>query len=318
MLQGLLRRMSGNIGCDSPGLRQASESVRLRLQQVADTFLEGYRASLTDSGLDVLGEQLEKTTSEFRGFAYEGAAMGLDLLDQLKPWRSGRIESFLRGQAAPHKYMVHVGVGWSIARLRWRLKTRLARLDPLLRWLAVDGFGFHQGYFHWQRHAQGENAPSFLHGYGLRAFDQGLGRSLWFVEGASPERIGRSIATFPISRQGDLWSGVGLACAYAGGAEAADLAVLRFISNGFRSHLAQGAAFAAAARDHAGNPSPSTELACRCLCGVPARYAIDVCSQELWVAQRAAENPYQVWRQRIQMHFVGQHIGLQTTEATVV
>src|ERR1039457_1019400 len=78
-----------------------------------------------------------------------------------------------------------------------------------------------------------------------RAFDQGLGRSLWFVEGADASRIAAAISSFPKARQPDLWSGVGLACAYAGGRDQAHLELLRETAGPYVAQVAQGAAFAA-------------------------------------------------------------------------
>ena len=69
--------------------------------------------------------------------------------------RSAR--SFLAGPGAAHTYMVHVGAGWALAQLRRRVDRALARLDPLLGWLAVDGYGFHQGYFRWPDVGGGDN-----------------------------------------------------------------------------------------------------------------------------------------------------------------
>ena len=116
--------------------------------------------------------------------------------------------------------MVHVGAGWALAQLRLRVDRALARLDPLLGWLAVNGYGFHHGYFHGPRRWIASESRVGSTGYARRVFDQGLGRSLWFVEGAEVARIAATIARFPASRHADLWSGVGLACAYAGGVAA--------------------------------------------------------------------------------------------------
>jgi hypothetical protein len=44
--------------------------------------------------------------------------------------------------------MVHIGAGWTLARLFGRAEHYLATKDSLLRWLVVDGYGFHEGYFH--------------------------------------------------------------------------------------------------------------------------------------------------------------------------
>src|SRR5262245_60127955 len=90
-------------------------------------------------------------------------------------------------------------------------------MDPLLRWLAVDGYGFHEAYFHHPRRVTLGEGPRRLTGYERRAYDQGLGRGMWFVEGADVGRLSDTIRRFAESRRADLWGGAGLACAYAGG-----------------------------------------------------------------------------------------------------
>ena len=90
--------------------------------------------------------------------------MGLYLLDLLTPWNRGRLGGFLAGPGAEHAYMVHVGAGWALAQLRLRVDRALAHLDPLLGWLAVDGYGFHQGYFRWPESVDRQWVPRSLAG----------------------------------------------------------------------------------------------------------------------------------------------------------
>lgn len=275
-------------------------SARQRLEHVGETFLRGYHLALADYETDLLAEQLSGTELEFRGFAFEGAAMGLDILDQLQPWKAPRIDEFLRGAGRAHVYMVHVGIGWSMARWRFGIERRLARLDPLLRWLALDGFGFHEGYFRWSRYETGK-APAFLSrfGYGLPAFRQGLGRSLWFVGGTDPEFIAAAIKRFPEPQRDDLWSGIGLACTYAGGAGDGELNTLRVASGAHWPHLAQGAVFAAGARQRAGNMNSQTETACLSLCGISAKRAAELCEETLRDVNEGEVPAYAEWRRQI-------------------
>jgi hypothetical protein len=302
----LLRIRSEETSFAHRGFWSSSDSARVRLEQAGEFFLRGYHAALPDLGVGALAAELESIQREFRGFAYEGASMGLDILDQLMPWKAGRVQELLNGPGSPHIYMVHVGVGWSLARLRFRLERRLSRLDPLLRWLALDGFGFHEGYFHWTRYADGKSLPPRLHGYHLRAFDQGLGRSLWFVGGADAERISTLLSRFPASRRGDLWSGIGLACTYAGGANTGEIENLRDAARECSRHLAQGAVFAAKTRERARNLTPYTELACRTICGLSAAKAAEIADRML---PRGSEDSglaypaYEIWRRGIRLHF---------------
>ncbi len=254
VLQKLLRISPAEASFGRRKFHFVRDAARQHLEQAGETFLRGYNLAIADGGIELLVERLNQISVDWRGFGFEGAAMGLDLLDQLWPWRSRRIDQFLRNPGRPHVYMVHVGIGWSMARWRFGIARRLARLDPLLRWLALDGYGFHEGYFHWSRYADGRS-PAFLRnsGYGLRSFRQGLGRSLWFVGGADPEFIASAIMRFPQPQQDDLWSGIGLACAYAGGAASGEIDMLRSASGTHWPHLAQGAVFAAGARQRAGH-----------------------------------------------------------------
>lgn len=229
--------------------------------------------------------------------------MALTLLDHLRLNR-GSFQEFLAGPGEAHTYMLYVGAGWAFARLpwlRWRLDATLHQLNPLLRWLAVDGYGFHEGYFHWPEAVRRHALPATVRGYARRSFDQGLGRSLWFVEGADPDGIVSTVTSFPEDRRADLWAGVGLACAYAGGLATIGMLHLRELSREHAPCLAQGAAFAAEARFHAGNMVEHCEQACRALCGTSAEEAAATTRREMQGLPPDGETPaYEVWRRRIQ------------------
>ena len=84
-----------------------------------------------------------------------------------------------------------LGAGWAYARLPWlrfRPDHAARHFDPLMQWLALDGFGFHEGYFSWARAGESQVIPPGIRGYARRAFDHGLGRSLWFVNCADARR----------------------------------------------------------------------------------------------------------------------------------
>lgn len=290
------------------GFHAGNPSVRDRLEDIGRTFISGYNQALDTSELGALARRLENADEELRGFAFEGAATALALLDHLTPWNRGRLQRFIAGPAAHHIYMAHIGAGWAIARLPWlrrRVDECLAQLDPLLCWLAIDGYGFEEGFFHPRKNTGGQTHPTGLSEYARRVFDQGLGRSLWFVDSADVYRIPETIASFPVNRRADLWSGVGLACAYAGGVSQSALESLGKAAGCCRPQVAQGAAFAAKARQFAGNPSAHTELACQIFCGLTADASASVTDVAMVDLPDNYEGvpSYEIWRQRIQSHF---------------
>jgi len=286
------------------GFRMASAALRERLETAGGTFLAGYHFALENGSTCELESRLDSVQLELRGFAFEGAAMGLALLELLTPWRSRGIETFLAGRGDQHAYMVHVGVGWVWARMPFGFRRWQKRLDPLLGWLAFDGWGFCEGFFRWPKYIAGQPLSQKLEGYERRGFDQGLGRSFWFVNGGNVGLIAQTIACFPGYRQPDLWSGAGLAATYAGIVPEDELENLRKLAGPFRPHLAQGAAFAAKARQRAGNSTDYTCRAAKIFCGMTADDAARVTDAALENLPADAEEPaYEIWRQRIQHHF---------------
>jgi hypothetical protein len=287
------------------GFLAGEENARRRLEQIGITFLSGYHAALEETGFTQLARRLSAVERDFRGFAFEGAAMGLGLLDCFTPWRKDRWRTFVEGIAQPHVYMMHVGLGWALARLRRSVTSHLVQLDPLLGWLTVDGYGFHEGYFAWPRYIERREIPSRLNAYERRVFDQGLGRSIWFVKGADVAAVVSTVNNFPSARRHDMWSGLGLACAYAGGSDRAAIESLRAAANEHLPALAQGVAFAAKTRQRAANLNPHTENVCRLIWGNTAEETAAITDAALEDLREENGLPaYEVWRCRIQENFV--------------
>jgi hypothetical protein len=283
------------------GFLAGEDDARRRLEQIGVTFLSGYHAALEETRFVPLARRLATVEPDLRGFAFEGAAMGLALLDCFTPWRKDRWRTFTELLGEPHIYMMHVGFGWALARLRRCVKPYLAQLDPLLGWLVVDGYGFHEGYFGWPRYIEQQASHDRLDGYERRVFDQGLGRSLWFVKGADVTKVASTINAFPLARRHDLWSGVGLACAYAGGCGRAALESLRAAADSHLPALTQGVAFAAKTRQRATNLSPHTETVCRVICGHSAEDLAAITDAALEDLRGEGGLPaYEEWRRRIQ------------------
>lgn len=302
MLQRFLNIDPTEVEFARRGFTCPDPEIRQRLENVGRVFLEGYHAALRHKVHDALAARLEQIALEHRGFAYEGAAMAMTLRDRLT-FRGHALERFSAGPGRNHIYMLHVGAGWAYARLPWlrsRIEVAIANLHPVLRWLVIDGYGFHQGYFHWDNAGLLNKSVACLSVNARRVFYQGLGRSLWFSRGAQVRVIAAAISRLPALYREDAWSGVGLACAYAGSIAAEAVIALRRESGANAAAVGQGAAFAAKARQLAGNIAQHTEEACRVLCGMRADAAAALCDQTFKQIDLLHPCPYQHWRKLIQ------------------
>lgn len=290
------------------GFHVKSPAARELLETVGETFLTGY-AYAAEARVPAEAEQrLEKLPRQFRGFAYEGAGMGFAMRDGL-PFGGRNLSRFLEGKAQNHVYMVYVGAGWAMARLprfRWA-KVSAAAADPVLRWLVLDGYGFHQAYFHTDKYVrqqyQEPNFPWPVGGpasYASRVIDQGIGRAIWFVGGTDPERATALIDAFDETRRADLYAGAGLAATYAGGVAETELLDFKERAGRHLPDVAQGAVFAAAARFQADLVTPHTTLATDILCGVTPFQASDLADRTLAGGFGVSDIPaYELWRRRI-------------------
>jgi len=291
------------------GFTAPDKTRQANIEKVGIKFLEGYEYAMKGLSLADIEASLEQVEPAYRGFSYEGCAMGLAVRDGVRPVGQHWVRDFLASRGANHIYMAYIGVGWAMARLpkiRW---SAITPRDPLLRWLALDGYGFHQAYFHTQKyvwdHYQG-SIPGFNPAwYAQRATDQGIGRALWFVNGSDVQGTAKTIEGFAQSRRGDLWSGVGLASVYASGADTSELEELVKLAGPYRADAAQGAAFAAKARLLAGLVSSGTELGVKVHCGMSVEEAAAVTDQALQAlpAQEGETPRYEVWREMIKARF---------------
>ena len=289
------------------GFHRKSPAAQELLETVGEKFLLGYAHAVEARNPAQAEEWLEEISLKFRGFAYEGAGMGYGMLDGLPGGGRSHTAEFLAGPGEKHDYIIYVGVGWAMARLprfRW---PSAESFDPLLRWLVLDGYGFHQAYFHTAKyvHQQYQETnfpwPGKEHSeYALRAIDQGIGRALWFVRGTDVDLVTKTIAGFPESRRGDLYAGVGLASTYACGVSGPELCELAERAGEHRGRLAQGSAFAAEARVRAGLLIPETDVATRAICGLPAERAAAITQEVRPAVVVDGELPaFETWRQRI-------------------
>jgi enediyne biosynthesis protein E3 len=292
--RAFLRSLSG--GPDGP--------MRRRMEEIARSFSEGCHAALEEPRPGPLAARLARLEPELQGFAYEGAGLGLALLDATTPWRLHRLRDFIAGEGSPQSYMLHVGSGWIMGRLPVSRRRFLATLDPLLRWFTFDGLGFHDAFFHGRRLIERALPPRRISGFALRPFDVGVGRRLWLVPGPDVSSIAPLVAAFPASRHSDLWTGVGEACAFAGGRDAAAIEEVLQAAGPHGPCLALGAAFSAEVRARAGIPSPHTDLACRLLCRMDAAAAAEVARESLTNLPPDGEVPaWEIWRQRVRERF---------------
>jgi hypothetical protein len=288
------------------GFPTGEPATRRHLDRILRTAIEAYHTALDDYRPEVLGPKLHAVDLDVRGFAFEGAGLCLGMLDLLTPWRKSRFQAFLKGPGAIYTHLLHVGHGLALARLGFRANEAVRWLEgPGGCWLAADAYGFHEGFFRWRHYVERAVVPVRASGYARRSFDQGLGRVMWFGCAGDLGRIARLVEGFAPARRGDLWSGLGVACTYAGGVGEPGMRALREMAGPYLPHLAQGAVFAVHLRQYANDVIEHTERACRVLTDLSPAEAgrlVEVSMQDPPPEEGPIPN-YEIVRRRVQQHF---------------
>jgi len=285
------------------------------LERIPQAVICGFEWGIDARDQTEVERRLSLVSPELLGFAYEGVTMAFTVLDVTRVGRGDRVARLLLGPGHCHIFLAYIGVGFAMARLPrplWRnVVPDLAGspYHPTMSWLAVDGYGFDRAYFdtrtwvYGQRRASAypwQGAPDYF----LRAADQGIGRALWFIHGANPTHVTTAVSGFAGERHADLWSGVGLAAAFAGGCGPDGLATLRQNAGQESPDLAQGAVFAAKARAFSGVVPGHTRSAVAALTELSVEAASALAdAAEVPPGARTGVPTYERWRKNVRNHF---------------
>ncbi|OLT19098.1 enediyne biosynthesis protein [Actinomadura sp. CNU-125] len=306
------------------GFPGADATATAHLEAIPQAVICGFEWGIDARDRWEVERRLQLVAAEHRGFAYEGATMAFTILDAMGG-RGRRTRELLLGGGERHIFLSYIGIGFAMTRLPRRLWSRVlpdlpgSPYHPTMSWLAVDGYGFDLAYFHTRRWVDEQRVPEPYPWLGApeyfpRAVDQGIGRALWFIHRAQPAAVASAVARFARHRQADLWSGVGLAAAFAGGCEPEGLATLRAEAGPCLPHLAQGAVFAAKARSYAGHVPSYSATTVTALTALSMDEAVEL-ADDTAEPHRAGlpddEPAYELWRRNIRGRFTadGDRIG---------
>ena len=96
----LRRSLLGVSQKEATAFSEGNTQTWKHLEAAVLAAIEGYHATLDGSKFEVLVPRLNKVPLELRGYAYEGAAMGLTGLDCLLPWKR-RLQAYMAGPGSP-------------------------------------------------------------------------------------------------------------------------------------------------------------------------------------------------------------------------
>jgi len=212
---------------------------------------------------------LEITNKELRSVAYEAASMAIALNDFSTAAHSPITIAVMQGwkaflNASENQLThVHVGLGWAIAKQQINPSCFIKNnLHAMLQLRVLDGCGYYDGMMRQKQTIKNQVRHSYLDVENFSAYDQGIGRSIWYISKGDPLKVQQLIHSFSVERHADLWRGIGIACTFVGGYDSTVLKTLLSIAEHHSTQLGMGAAMVTKSRMMANFNTTEMELAC--------------------------------------------------------
>lgn len=251
---------SSDSGCDY-SLPRLSE-----MKTVATAYLDGLSLS---NELEVvkLKAILDSLAPLDRGVYYEGAAAGKAISDLSK--NPDIREAMALIEAIPdYSFVLYMGIGEAMAQLEVAPMSFGSFKDEKWAGQIVEGYGFFNGYFRWFDTLVRQTYPVGLLPDLRDAYDQGLGRAIYFIANGQPYKIRDYIGNFAPERQKELWAGLGQSAAYVGGSSESELRKLLYLASHNRVELMQGVLLGVSARIQQKFVPEHTDAARSIICGI--------------------------------------------------
>ena len=238
-----------------------NNSVASKIESIFAIFQVAQENASKIEDISELIKKLEETSIEFLSVAYEGAAMELALRDFSEGDKIDRWKALLE-RSKKHACQIYIGMGWAIAKEKRFPISFLEQLNYNMQYRIWDGCGYYDGIFRQRYVIKGQNRFDYIEEKNFQAYDEGLGRSLWYFCKGDVTKAAEMIQPFSLERHSDLWRGVGCALSYVGGFEEKTLIELHSAAKQYKTQLGIGAAMVAKSRTDADCVTNEIELAC--------------------------------------------------------
>ena len=185
--------------------------IAQNIETVFNTFQQGKALSDQELGLDELISKLNEFEPRYRSVAFEGASMSVALQNSIETWKT------YAEQTEKHATQVHIGLGWAIAEQQIDLASSLSQIDSAWQQKVLDGYGYWHGLFRRRLTIRTQQIPTEITSEHQTGFDQGVGRSIWYLSKGNVSKLENIISHFTDERKPNLWQGLGVASTYVGG-----------------------------------------------------------------------------------------------------
>ncbi|CAN5538354.1 hypothetical protein BH10BAC1_BH10BAC1_09700 [soil metagenome] len=252
-----------------------STTIASKMERIQTIFHDSQELVSQNKSITELVTHLETTDKDFLPVAFEAAAMAMALKDfssgdAILNWQT------LLNSSKKFACQIYLGMGWAVAREKRNIISFIDELNRNMQFRIWDGCGYFDGVFRQRQTVKGQKRLEHIQAKDYQAYDEGLGRSLWYICKGDEKKLEELLQQFAPDRHADLWRGIGIACSFVGGFEEAALKNLLLIAGHHSIQLGIGAAMVAKSRIESDCKTEDIELACTIFCNLNAQEAMNI------------------------------------------
>jgi enediyne biosynthesis protein E3 len=242
--------------------------IQEKIEKVISTFRSAQELA-ENLAHDELIEKLNSYDPEFRSVAFEAASMAIAASDfqQSEIVQASLWKDFYSVHKVLYEVQLLTGFGWALASHQKKPADFLNQFDSLSAIRILDGYGYYYGLLRSRMCIADMQIPEDIHNDLQFAFDQGLGRRMWYIGKGDLERLMAMLKKFPEERKANLWRGIGTASAFVGGIDLKMYDELGRLSGNHKKQLTIGKLFAIRSRMQAKSITESIKIGCGTLTG---------------------------------------------------
>lgn len=279
------------------------QSIPENINAVIEAFHAGKNLSLENHDSDSLIKMLNKVDSNFPSVVFEGAASGLanTVFREKKDFQVWL--DFANKLDKAHQAQAYVGLGWALAENAILPSSILEKIQPFRYGRVLDGYGYYHGLLRRRIFVKGAKQPENISEIELQAFDQGIGRSIWYTSKGDLNLLKKMLSDFNESRTPNLWRGIGVAALYVGGINETSTRSLLELANENKTSFLAGAALAAMGKSLNQSIPAADKIAFETLGKSAKEFANIALEAEEELESSDSERAYFEWLEEIESNF---------------
>jgi len=279
----------------------ALDKIKNRISRISETFQASRQLGMENASWEQFMSFVENQDKLFHSTVHEGASMGYAMYDKHNYGELNVWKKYMKQFGLKYGGFIRTGLGWTLAKWNEIDYSFLKDHDPLSHWRFFDGWAYHDAIFKKSLIVAQMKRVSNLPSKYFSAYDQGIGRNLWYLSKGEINPLLELTSKFDVDRQEHLWRGIGIAIIYVGAYDQKYFTEVYKASESFKIQFKTGCAMAFNSLKYSESSNQDLESTSKLLFNKSVSEVIKMI--EISESNIESDDPYNQWLKKMNEQF---------------